>query len=165
MKTVVAKKSHSKKGSKILSKVTVKDEPQVVSLADAVKKNGIKITKKDILTIDSILNILDAGTPEVVLRFSKDKNRVDVTGDYKSVSCTNVKVKKISNKGNMCDSIADTKLHIQCSHWMFPCPDYNYENIKRNLEKSICAILDIGTCEVESFQSGIIEYSPMEEKK
>ena len=47
------------------------------------------------------------------------------------------KVKKISNKGNMCDNIADTKLHIQCSHWMFPCPDYKYENIKRNLEKSI----------------------------
>ena len=158
MKTVMTKKSHSKKGGRILSKVTVKDNSPVVSLANAVKEHGIRITKEDIVAIDSIVNILDSGTPEVVLRYSKEKDRVEVTGDYKTVSCTNVKVKKISNKGNMCDNIADTKLHIQCSHWMFPCPDYKYENIKRNLEKSICAILDIGTCEVESFQSEIIEY-------
>ncbi len=165
MKTVIAKKSPSKRGCRILSKVTVKDDSPVVSLADAAKEHGIRITKEDIVTIDSIMNILDAGTPEVVLSYSKDKDRVEVTGNYKSVSCTNVKVKKISNKGNMCDNIADTKLHIQCSHWMFPCPDYKYENIKRNLEKSICAILDIGTCEVESFQSGIIDYTSVEEKK
>lgn len=133
-------------------------EMPVVTLSDITKKYGIKITKEDFTTVESIENILASGVNEVTLCYDKDRERVTVQGDYKSVTCTNVKVKSISNKGNMNDSISDTKLHIQCSHWMFPCPDYKYSSIKRNLETAICKILGIGECEVESFNTGIVEF-------
>ena len=133
--------------------------PPVISLEEACKEYEIKITKDDLLTIDNIQGILGSGVNEVTLVFSKEKNRLEVKGDFKSVTCTNVKVKTISNPGNLFDNLEDTKIHIQCSHWMFPCPNYNHDTIKRNLERAICAIMEIGRCEVESFSTGIVNYT------
>lgn len=154
------KQKIAKPKTKALSKIKAKADytPPVLPLKEVAKEYEIKFTKDDMTVVESIRNILDSGVPEVTVKTDKNGN-VKVEGDYKSITCTDVKVKKISNKGNMNDSIADTKLHIQCSHWMFPCPDYKYDNIKRNLENAICAILDIGTCEVESFHTDIVDYT------
>ena len=148
-----------------MSKLANKYDPPVITLKEAVKEYEIKITKKDLLTIENLYGVMSSGVEECTLWYDKDKDRIDVNGNFKSVTCTNVVVKSISNKGNICDSIANTKAHIQCSHWMFPCPDYKYSNIKRNLERAICAILDIGTCEVKSFSTNIVEFDEDEEQK
>lgn len=140
-----------------INKMEDKYEPPVKTLKEVVEEYEIKFTKDDLLTIDNLQGVLDSGVEECTLWYDKDKDAVTVQGKFKSVACTNVKVKKISNKGNICDNIPETKLHIQCSHWLFPCPDYRRSNIKRNLERAICAILDIGSCEVESFSTGIVE--------
>ena len=152
-----------------MKKTTVKKaakeyEPPVITLKEAVKEYDIKITKDDLTVVDSLQTILTSGVDEVTLSYDKKHDAATVKGNYKSVTCTNVKVKKISNKGNMNENISDTKAHIECSHWMFPCPDYKYSNIKRNLERAICAILEIGTCEVASFSTDIVEFEDANRK-
>lgn len=126
-------------------------------LNDIVKTTEIVFTQNDLQVLNNLQGILSSGVESISLKCDST-GKIIMDGDFKSITCTNVKVKKISNKGNICENIADTKAHIQCSHWLFPCPNYKYSIIKKNLEIAIENILNISQVEVESFSTNIVEY-------
>ena len=131
-----------------------------MTLLEAVREQPIEISagmESEALAA-SILDILRSGvkTIRLVPTEKGDKVEVDPTC-YKSITCTCVKLKTLSDRGDF-GTKSEARLNIECSTWMFPCPDYNYTNIKRNLERAICAIHHIRHVEVKSFNTGILEY-------
>lgn len=146
-----------KKVSKLSNKL--KYTAPKISLAEAVKEYEIEISKNNLTVIDQIRDILDSGVESVSI--VKGKKGIEVKGDYKTIQCQNVKVEKINGKSYF-DNITQCKLHIECSTWCFPSPDYKYSNIKRNLEKAISSILGIYEVKVKSFSTGIVEYDTNE---
>lgn len=133
------------------------NEKESKTIQEAVKDQPITFTQDDLVLANSILDVLESGVKGIKLVMDT-MGRVTVDPEcYKSVSCTNVVVSKISDGGDIGNK-TEAKVHIQCSTWMFPCPDYKYDNIKRNLEKSISTILHIREVEVKSFNTRIVEY-------
>ena len=133
--------------------------PNTVSLEEAVRRHPIEIVKNydNSSLISSIDNILDSGVDRIILKISNKTGKVEVDENcYKSIVCSNVKVGKLKNKGNYATK-SEARSCIETSYWHFPCPDYKYENIKRNLEKAIFSVANIDA-EVKSFNTGIVEY-------
>jgi len=131
-----------------------------ITLKELVAKQPVELMNdEDTLTlVHSILDVLESGVEKITLKVSDRGDRVVVDDNcFKSISCDNVQVAKISDKGQY-DSKADAKACISASSWHFPCPDYKYSNIKRNLERCISAISGIREVEVKSFMTGIVEY-------
>lgn len=134
-----------------------------MSLKDIVNKYEIEITKDDLTLMDSIKTVLESGVDKLTLKISNNTGNVMVNDDcFKSISCNCVKVKKISDVGNFPGTKTEAKLQIETSSWHFPCPDYKYSNIKRNLEKAIEEVMHINEVEVKSFSTGIVEYDDHE---
>ena len=141
-----------------ISKVAEGYVPVKMPLKEVVKEYAVEITKDDILLIDSLRDVLDSGVEKVTLTISDRTGKVIIDDNcYKGIMCQCVKVAKISDKGQF-DTKTEAKLHIETSSWHFPCPDYKYSNIKRNLEKAICVICGIKDVEVKSFSTGIVEF-------
>lgn len=127
------------------------------TIKSAVKERPITLTQEDLVLANSIVDVLESGVKGVKLVMDH-MGRVTVDPEcYKSVACRCVRVKKISDGGDT-GSKTVAKVQILCSQWVFPCPDYKYETIKRNLEHAICSILHIREVEVESFTTDIMEY-------
>jgi len=133
--------------------------PPKPSLKDVVREYEVEIENNhDTLNLlHSIIDVLESGVEKLTLKISDKYDRVTVNEDcFKAISCNCVKIAKIHNKGQFA-SKTDAKVHIETSYWNFPCPDYKYSNIKKNLEKSIYAITGCDV-EVKSFLTGIVEY-------
>lgn len=133
--------------------------PVKMPLKDVVSEYEIEITKDDLTLMDSIKTVLESGVDKLTLKISKRSGDIIVNDEcFKSISCNCVKVKKISDAGNFPGTKTEAKLQIETSSWHFPCPDYKYSNIKRNLEKAIEEVMHINEVEVKSFSTGIVEY-------
>ena len=134
------------------------------SLQSVVEEYEVEITDNDLDLLHGICDTLRSGVKALTLQIKEygGKRRVVINSDcYKAIECRCVKVAKVYTKGQY-DTKADAKLHIETSSWHFPCPDYKYSNIKRNLERSIMAITGCDV-EVEWFSTGIVQYDQPEE--
>ena len=132
----------------------------IKSLKETVKEQAIEIQNDDETKtlLHGICNILQSGVKTIRLQISESSGRIEVDPScYKSIMCNCVKVKKISDKGYY-NTKTEAKIHIETGNWHFPCPDYLYSNIKRNLELAIQEVLGIKEVEVKSFSTGIVEY-------
>ena len=135
------------------------------TLKNTLEKHHIIITKDDLTLIYSIKDVLESGVESINLKLSGANGIPIVDGKcFKSIGCNCVKVAKISDKGQY-DSKSEARIRIETSDWHFPCPDYKYSNIKRNLERCIREITGIQEVEVKSFNTGIIEYDTPAETK
>lgn len=139
---------------------TIHYAPPKIDLKTAVEEYEIEFTKDNCSTLYQLINILESGVDKVSLKIN-DSGIIEATGNFKSIHCNNVKIKSISDKG-ICESKTDAKFRIETAFWSFPCPDYKYSNIKRNLERAICEILHIQNCEIKSFLTEIVEYDSNE---
>ena len=79
--------------------------------------------------------------------------------EMKHITCRMVKIASVETYK---ESKAEMKARAECGDWMFPCKSYLYNDIKAELERSICEVLGLKDCKVKSFETGIVEYDGTE---